>query len=91
VISRDPGKGLTDLVGQFTGHRLDFAEFHRRFIDRYTRLENRFLASEAGGEWHRVFERVCLAVPDPVPEEARRAGAIGAEELRAWLSEGGRR
>lgn len=84
-MTRDPGAELASLVRQFVDQGMEFAAFHRQFIDRYTRLNDRYLATPAGMEWRRVFGEVCIALPDPVPEEARQAGAIGEAALRGLL------
>jgi hypothetical protein len=84
--SRDPDDELTGLVRRFLDGRIDFATFHWKYIDRHTRLDRRFLATAAGRRWQEVFGRVCLALPDPVPAGARRAGAIGEAELRRFLA-----
>lgn len=83
--ARDPDAELAGLVRRFLDGRIDFPTFHWKYIDRHVRLDRRFLATAAGRRWQEVFGRVCLALPDPVPADARRAGAIGEAELRAWL------
>jgi len=77
---------LRELVRQFVDGRLAWEPFHRAFIDRFVRVDDRFLATAEGREWRRIYGMVCVSIPDPVPDEVRLAGVIGAEELRLSLA-----
>ena len=85
-MRRSPAEELDELARRFVDGKLAWEPFHRAFIDRFVRAEDRFLATAEGRKWNRVYGMVCGSLPDPVPDEVRGAGVVGAEELRRLVA-----
>ena len=79
------GKAFGLLVREFLDGRREFADFHREFIARWTRLPSGAMSDAEHRSWNEVYGWVLSTLPDDLRKDQRIGQTLTEAELRKRL------